>query len=448
MPTDRDHLFISYAFEDIDFAEWLELKLVAAGFKVWRDNSKLLGGEPYPKEIDAAIKQRTFRVLAVLSQASISKPNPTKERTLALNLARERREWDFLIPLNLTGLRPTELDWMTSDLSFISFSPSWSEGLSRLLKKLDSIAAPRQETADTEALTRWLSLQSAPASRPETLYSNVFPIRTTLSSILRIRSEIAPLTPFFGRIPHIRQTDNLFWALSRPTELPREVEVVEVPWSSPFQDIPQDELERKLVRLLRLHIWRFSESKGLRRAREERKTYCYFASPPSQDRRISFTTYTGRKTSLKVTGTRTFWTGPGRRDSCRYHLAPDFYPILKPFITPAFVLRFHLFLTDLSGRQLDPATAHRRRRRIGKGLMNLQWLVRQLAVMEHLSSGADTFDISSLNAEPILVSSSPLSGITSVGIDNPRERNLPDEEPDEGTILDDSNDSEDTYPEA
>jgi hypothetical protein len=76
--------------------------------------------------------------------------------------------------------------------------------------------------------------------------------------------------------------------------------------------------------------------------------------------------------------------------------------------------------------------------------MNHQWLVRQLAVMEHLSSGAETFDISSLNAEPILVSSSPLSGITTVGIDNPRERNLP-EEPDEGTILDDSDEFDDTY---
>ena len=100
--NEPDHLFVSYASEDGSFAEWLSLRLTSEGFKVWCDRTKLLGGESYPMVIDSAIKNSTFRVIAVLSKHSIRKPNPVKERTLALNIGRERKT-DFLIPLNLDG---------------------------------------------------------------------------------------------------------------------------------------------------------------------------------------------------------------------------------------------------------------------------------------------------------------------------------------------------------
>ena len=88
----RDHLFISYATEDADLTKWLALKLTSEGYAVWCDMLKLRGGESYPKNIDEAIKNRTFRFIALLSRASLSKPNPLKERTLALNIARKRNE--------------------------------------------------------------------------------------------------------------------------------------------------------------------------------------------------------------------------------------------------------------------------------------------------------------------------------------------------------------------
>src|ERR1700686_270658 len=116
----QDHLFISYAGEDWCFVEWLALRLAAEGYKVWCDRIKLLGGESYPSDIDAAIKNRTFRFIAVLSRHSLAKPNPLKERTLALGLAKERKE-NFLIPLNVDGSSPTDIGWMLSDLTFIPF---------------------------------------------------------------------------------------------------------------------------------------------------------------------------------------------------------------------------------------------------------------------------------------------------------------------------------------
>jgi hypothetical protein len=51
------------------------------------DRLKLLGGERWPKDIDTAIKARTFRMVALLSRSSKDKPNPAKERQLALALS-------------------------------------------------------------------------------------------------------------------------------------------------------------------------------------------------------------------------------------------------------------------------------------------------------------------------------------------------------------------------
>ena len=105
----RDHLFVSYATEDGQFAEWLTLKLIGEGYRVWCDRVKLLGGESYPRDIDKAIKEQTFRVLALLSHNSIYKPNPLKERTLSHNISRERG-LDFIIPIRVDRIAPTDLD--------------------------------------------------------------------------------------------------------------------------------------------------------------------------------------------------------------------------------------------------------------------------------------------------------------------------------------------------
>src|SRR5690242_5913167 len=91
----RDHLFLSYAWEDAALAEWLYRKLTAAGYLVWCDRFKVFGGDRWPKDIDDAIRRRTFRLIALISRFSLEKPNPTKERQLALALSKERNEADF-----------------------------------------------------------------------------------------------------------------------------------------------------------------------------------------------------------------------------------------------------------------------------------------------------------------------------------------------------------------
>src|SRR5436190_22316809 len=87
----RSHLFISYAVEDVKLAVWLARKLAGRGHPVWFDQMKMLGGEPWPQTIDDAIKNRTFRMLALISADSIRKPKPTGERTMAQRIAEQRK---------------------------------------------------------------------------------------------------------------------------------------------------------------------------------------------------------------------------------------------------------------------------------------------------------------------------------------------------------------------
>ena len=134
--TDQNpsHLFISYAVEDAMLARWLARKLAARGHPVWFDQMKLLGGEPWPQTIDDAIKNRTFRMLGLISEHSLRKQKPTGERTLAQRIAEQRKIPDFLIPLKVDG---SELDWLTTTVSYISFTHGWADGWRALLKKSD-----------------------------------------------------------------------------------------------------------------------------------------------------------------------------------------------------------------------------------------------------------------------------------------------------------------------
>jgi hypothetical protein len=165
----RNLLFISYAYEDQAFAKWLARKLAFYGHGVWIDQIKILGGESWVKEVDVAIKERSFRVLALLSKASIAKDNPRKERTLALQLSKQRKVEDFLITLNLDGVQP---DWTMSDISWISFRESWADGLRRLLKKLKSLNAPQIHAGNSAiakaALERGASLLAHKSELPIT----------------------------------------------------------------------------------------------------------------------------------------------------------------------------------------------------------------------------------------------------------------------------------------
>jgi hypothetical protein len=63
----REMLFLSHANPEDDLVTgWLALQLAREGYAVWSDLTKLLGGEAFWDDIQAAIEYRTVKFLYVL----------------------------------------------------------------------------------------------------------------------------------------------------------------------------------------------------------------------------------------------------------------------------------------------------------------------------------------------------------------------------------------------
>jgi hypothetical protein len=398
-----DHLFISYAWEDAAFAEWLALKLTALGYAVWCDRFQLLGGESYPRDIDRAIKERTFRVLGLLSHASISKPNPVKERTLALSLGRER-QLDFLIPLNVDGLRPSELDWMESDLTFIPFHQSWHEGLTALLKKLQAIDAPRPMAGST-AISDWFASTTNLVVKAEQLWSNLF-------EIVELPEEIYWVTAPTGLPagwPAYDENDGV-WLLELPDALafdfirPESIELERLR--------PEDPARRALANLLRQYLRRRCHELGLI---ETETGQLFFPPGLLPGDRLPFTHHTGRQASLQVVGSKSFRAGE-KTVRNQHHLIVDFAPRLDRFGAPTIELRIRIHVTGLGGQALSAKLANRRRKRIAKSWFNHQWWSRQAAVARWFSQGDETISLG-IGSARIVMRGQPAALPVNVGID-------------------------------
>ena len=115
-------------------------------------------------------------MIALLSKISIQKDGPTKERTLALNMGKERKI-DFLIPLLLEPLSPSELDWMMSDITNIPFNQGWAIGLQQLVQKLDKIQTPQSLNNSFAAAAESLLPKNVLDVRQETLHSNTLRVQ-------------------------------------------------------------------------------------------------------------------------------------------------------------------------------------------------------------------------------------------------------------------------------
>lgn len=421
-PSVRDHLFVSYATEDAAFAQWLTLKLSAEGYLVWCDQVKLLGGESYPRDIDFAIKERTFRLLAVITPASLAKENPRKERTTALNLARARKE-DFLIPLNLAGVSATDLDWMISDLTYIPFHESWATGLRQLLRKLESLDTPRSRADPHVALSRWAGMNDLLVRKPERLWSNVYRFKELPRAVTRIESVSASPDNLLEDWPRFRENRSVAWVLEVPKDrdLPEDWKISTVDWHSYYPPTRKLDLGYVMKILIRETIefqWR---KRGLEARVDDRKRQHYFFPPGENDElRLSFTSYTGFRSHLKAVGVRTFRVRGDEREQVRYHLSPFLKPALDLFEEPALLFRLHLYLTTLDGEPLSVKVANRRRKGICKRWWNHEWLSRMFAVMATLGPSNGEIDLSAnQNSRSLLLDALPMSCSVPVGIDEP-----------------------------
>ena len=179
---ERRVLFISHATpQDNAFATWLATQLAIAGYEVWCDVTKLLGGERFWKDIEEAIDQHSFRVLFASTLESNRKQGTLHELQLALETQQKRQIKDFVVPLKVDKFPYEATDKHIKDLNFVRFDESWSVGLSQLLELFEREGAPKSPHAGPACVTAWHQRQQDQTRksfvRDETCYSNWFPIK-------------------------------------------------------------------------------------------------------------------------------------------------------------------------------------------------------------------------------------------------------------------------------
>ena len=146
----------------------------------------------WPNDIDAAIEERTFRMLALLSKESVRKNNPQGEWLKGLAIGRRHKIDHFVIPLNTDGLTPAELPWNLQPINYIDFT-NWASGIDALKAKLESVGAPRTLNDGPRLVSKSIVGDTVGSSRPEVLLSNCFKI-TQLPQYIHKYSETTPIS--------------------------------------------------------------------------------------------------------------------------------------------------------------------------------------------------------------------------------------------------------------
>jgi len=410
----RDHLFISYAWEDGALAEWLTLRLTAEGYLVWCDRFKILGGESWPKDVDDAIKNKTFRLLQLVSAHSLQKENPVKERQLALALQKARKE-ELYIPLNIDGTKTTELNWQISDLAFIPFE-DWGAGLRQLLKKLDKVQAskPLGSTGQRVAIEA-LPPPEVVLEEPEPLYSNWFQFLSIPAAILRFRAKQGDGETVSLALRHSwahRRADNAFYALVKPPTNVAETSLLKANGGASWNDMDEiDGLRTSdlLFECLNKSLYARCLALGLR-SMGDRDTVFFPPGLVSGDR-LRFAMPEGKKTHVRLWGRRR--SGAGH---FRYHLGFVLRARQGVGTEPVAQLKLRLYVTDGAGQPVTPGLAFRRGASVRRAWWNRQQLLRQVGVMGFLSGGEDFVPLAADSGSTFALARTPLVYESSVRI--------------------------------
>ena len=388
----RDHIFISYATEQRALCDWLARRLAAHGYAIWCDRQKLLGGENWPNDIDLAINERTFRMLALLSRASMNKPNPQGEWLKGFAIGKKLSIEDFVIPLNTEGLRPDEIKWNLQPINYISFSPSWAEGLDSLLKKLRSIDTPKVLKNGPRIAVESIVASGAVRREPEPLLSNCFEITQIPRFVRKYKLSSGRLSK------DERRTLRKNWAC-------RDISATRV---FAFHDPPSSVIARYGFRCVLQEPWRDTElvdgidtrdlvvnliHKCLHRLLEAKgMLYCdvrkqwYLPRELLRNDRVFFNFPNGKKGWFKGVGERIYPAAKGK-EVYRYHLSPSFALLhnqTDPFV---LLLRNRVYLTDVNADPLDERKIVSRRKHLCKTWFNHEWSVRTLGIAQLISDG-------------------------------------------------------------
>ena len=420
MQDKRDHIFISYATEQTALCDWLALRLAAEGYAVWYDRLKLLGGEDWPRDIDVAIGERTFRMLALLSRASMSKPNPMGEWLKGRAIGDELGIGDFVIPLNTEGLQPHEITWNFQTINYIPFAPSWAKGLGALLSKLKSIKTPRVLTSGRQLALDSISATPAVHNEPEQLISNCFEIVQLPRHIYTFvsSSNVAANNHEMWRQQWAYRNVSPFRMLAFENPPPsvaagQRFQCVRKDVWSDVNEINGIRSRDLMVSLVHRSLDVLLESSGL--AYSGRSRRWYIPSEMLHGNRVPVTYPNGVKRWFRGVGDRKYPT-PDGGEMYRYHLSPSFRVLRKQDEPYVLIVGNHVHLTDLKGTELEGRKVQSRRKHLGRNWFNHEWGARTLGVLQLLADEDMRIRIGPEGEQQLVINALPISPTATMSI--------------------------------
>ena len=409
-------LFLSHANpEDNLFTRWLSLWLAREGYPVWCDLTKLLGGEDFWRDAEAALRDRTAKFLFVLSKTSNQKQGTLDELALARKVGKQLH--DFIIPLLIDDLRSDDITIELQRIAYIDFSKSWVAGYKQLLEALEKGGVARDARFTPDAVTTWWK-NNYPAAEgvtqtPERCLSNWFefsslPETLWLHSVRQDREfeklvkdgEIQFPIPAY---PHARyiltfgEADELSGAMhDHNLEIANSIELNMEKFRAEGLDHPQ--IDRRTARNMLMAIFRdgferFALSRGLVPYElSGGAKYHWFKKDLVEDDKVFFINAAGEKNWRQMVGFKSLSAKEGVCRIRNWHFGIQARPHLWPFTGMA--VRAHVAFTENGVLYDSKARQHAARRNQCKSWYNDDWLGRILAAMWFLAGeGKDEFTV-------------------------------------------------------
>lgn len=436
----HDIVFISHdstSNSNTEFVSWLALRLVSEGYNVWCDLISLKGGDERCGEVQSIISQRAAIFLCILSRQSSPDSNALKELKLAYDVMHSDKREQFIVPLDVEGISPIELNAFLNNITVVDFTSGWAKGFKSLLDRLENVPQNATSTPAT-ATAFWESIfipQNVVNTKPEEYYSNWFPI--DLPDMLYVHKldpnslatwsekENLPYPAFFSG-------DKLISFATAEEALGLQAHNVKVTntISLPTQGILNDDFDHSviqnlnpwtsIIRLLNLTWDQCLNGSGLGIYTLANNSLCYFFHMNCGGDKIFFQNANHQRAWRMLVGYKTFESSIGIKEKRYWHFAIQGKPILHP--RPSYIIKSHVMFSDNGVNIWDSKPRlHKARRSWCGDWWNAAWRDRLLASMSFLANGKSTIEIAVSNNIFLDIHITPSKFISPVSYVDPRD---------------------------
>lgn len=429
--SSKETIFISHKSpNDNYFGAWLASKLKLLGYDVWIEIDELKSGDAFWPEIEAVIRNRSVKFLAIVSKSYLQNINdPISGIFKELSTADRVKDVKKLkVPIKIDDVNEDDFPAQLMGLNSIDFFNNWQNGLDKLLESFEKEKIPKQEQQNNP-LTFWLDAFKAKDSHTndaEKIYTNWFPFqlpetiyihKPSIQSKLDLADIIYPYIEYSDR--HICFFPKTDYPEAIKVSSSSELKIEEILDQGlvPIDDfLALNEPRKKIIELVNKAFGDFLFQSGLKKYGQSKGLVFYYPNREEHRKRIS----------LKVVG-KTNVAVTGKTKENRWSFAISLFAILHP--APSIRVNSHIVFESQESEVLDTDEQFKLRRKFGFDWYNRDWLDTLLGMMLKISGNAEDLKIRVpiSQKESLEVEAIPLSVETDFGYLEPEKEQKEDD---------------------